>query len=314
MVGAVVEDMGGDLAEGVLELITVEVGVVDGFFGGDLGKEGGPGAVEKFGGRERRLERFFGHADAGTGGGDAAAEPDPLGEEEVDSDFFCGFGVGELGEDGEPVFCRPEVVVEVQVLHRCSILHVDEVSLGSMTQTELLDGSTRVVEDLLVRLPRALEGLTADQMSRPAPGGPWSLAGIVDHMTVSMEPYLSAVEPLLVDGGAEAGRPVSNTFMGKMITRGAGPEGNVPAFGATLPRVQAYDDGVLEAWTARHRQFLTFAERARSADLSQRFRNPFISFLRMNVVDFFTILPAHGERHVRQIEERRAGVLSVGQL
>ncbi len=177
-----------------------------------------------------------------------------------------------------------------------------------MTQNELLDAAEMKVRDLLVRLPRAVEGLSDDQLSLPAPGGPWSLGGIVDHMNVSVRPYLELVKPRLTDAGRSGSDVVRNTIWGRLITKGAGPDGNAPAPTVTHPTGERFSRAVVEEWIALHQEFLETVAKARRADLSQKYNNPIVPILKMNIVDFYTIMPAHGERHVGQIEARRAGV------
>lgn len=179
-----------------------------------------------------------------------------------------------------------------------------------MVKSELLDDVTKRVGNLVERLPAAVEGLTVEQMSKPAPGGPWSLGGIIEHMNIAVAPYLDVVGPLVEKStGHPADETVSNTFMGRMITRGGGPTGNAPAPTVSHPKQTKYDPKILEDWISHHKRYLEIAEGARDADFRQKYANPLIGILRMNVTDFFTIMAAHAERHVQQIEDRKSGVV-----
>ena len=179
-----------------------------------------------------------------------------------------------------------------------------------MIQNELLDKCEAQLKDLIERLPKAVEGLTDEQFNTPAPGGPWSIAGIIDHMNIAAGPYFVAAAPLVKNGPRNSGSAVKNTFFGGMITKAAGPNGNAPAAGNMAPSKATYDKAVLHEWLTIHNQILELVTDARTADLNQKFKNPFVGFLKMNLVDFFTIMSEHAERHVRQIEERKPAVLN----
>src|SRR5690606_17849596 len=125
-----------------------------------------------------------------------------------------------------------------------------------MTQNELLDKCEAQVKDLIERLPKALEGLSDEQFNTPAPGGPWSIAGIIDHMNIAAGPYFATVAPLIKNGPKSAGGEVKNTFFGGMITKAAGPNGNAPASGNMVPSKTKYDKSVVDEWLLLHNQFL----------------------------------------------------------
>lgn len=180
-----------------------------------------------------------------------------------------------------------------------------------MTQTELLDDCRARLESLLDRLPKAVEDLSDEEFNKVAPGGEWSLAGIIDHTLVSLDPYIEAARPLIdQQSGPTPGGQVKNTFFGGMVTKAAGPGGNAPAPKNMYPRKERFDKSLVEDWVKAHQELLELTERARQADMRLKFTNPFVSFLRFNLVDFFTIMVGHAERHVGQIEERRPGVVS----
>ena len=97
------------------------------------------------------------------------------------------------------------------------------------------------------------------------------------------------------------------SFVGKMIIKGAGPDGNVPVMKVMVPSPGPYELSLVDDWVKQHEEILSLLRKANGFDPSAaRISNPFIPILKMNLADAFEIIAVHGERHVGQIEERVA--------
>lgn len=178
-----------------------------------------------------------------------------------------------------------------------------------MTQELLVASAVKKLESQIERLQEALQGLSEEQFNREIKDCDWSLAGVVDHMILSHGPYLRLVTPLIDSSEGSTGKEPKPTFLGKMIAKMAGPDGNAPAPKSMAPNRSRYDLRIVDQWLELHQEILAVMKRADESNLQQKFESPFLPLVKMNLTDFFLIVPAHTERHVRQLEARRRFVV-----
>ncbi len=174
-----------------------------------------------------------------------------------------------------------------------------------MNQIELVQSTVKKLSSQIERLPDALSGISDEQFNRRMEGHAWTLGGIVDHMLLSHEPYLRIVTPLIDSSEGASGKDPKPSVIGKLLIKGAGPEGNAPAPKVLVPNRSHCDLMIVDRWLELHQEFLEVIKRAEDSNLQQKFENPTVSFVKLNLTDFLMFLPAHTERHVRQIEARR---------
>jgi hypothetical protein len=152
--------------------------------------------------------------------------------------------------------------------------------------------------------------LDAEQISRRPAADAWSVAEVLEHLTLMDALFLDATEPLVrvarPDAGAP-GRPYRESFIGKNIAGALvkpkalkSPKAAVPA----TPRA-----GVAEAFLAGDARFLALIESARTLDWNAvRLRPPPAPWmpLRLNLGDVFHIHTVHVRRHLAQIKRVKA--------
>lgn len=171
-----------------------------------------------------------------------------------------------------------------------------------MTYEAFLEGIAARAREHEQRAVSASDGLTSEQFNKPA-GKEWSAARVYKHLCLADEPYLMAIESALSRASAGSG-DVKHSFVGKMLMKASGPDGNAPSPAFLIPPALALSTEVVEEWKRYRATFLRLIESARGKDLSVGVKNPFIKFLPMKLADLFAVIDVHTERHVRQIEER----------
>lgn len=172
-----------------------------------------------------------------------------------------------------------------------------------MKANDFLDHCERRLGDLMARLNTASAGLSDDDWNRPIPPSQWNGGQIVQHMILANEPYLKAL-PHVIDRSAPDTTGMANlSWFGRMLSKGAGPSGNVPAPKASVPKEALYGREIVETLASQVEVYRELVAKARGKDLATRFANPFVPLFKMNLADAFQVLADHTERHVGQIEE-----------
>jgi len=168
-----------------------------------------------------------------------------------------------------------------------------------------IDDVARRYADLEARTRDAFAELGPEGINAAKPNE-WSPGQILRHLVMANQRYLDNMEAALSDA-ARGDSPLRHTLSGKLLVKASRPESNTPAPKFLHPEPGPYSETILEALASQLQRAGDIAERARGVDLSAaRFRNPYAALLRMNLFDAFEILAVHGERHVRQVEERVA--------
>lgn len=182
-----------------------------------------------------------------------------------------------------------------------------------MAQKEFLASGRAHINDLISRVQGVTDGLTDAQLSAPDPSGAWGIGQILEHLNLAHGAYLEAGRGAMEHPVRDAAiGPISLTFFGNMLTRMAGPEGNAPVPKPLIPISDHYSSAVVDQFVSIHRSINELISEMGDVDImSTKFRNPFIPLIRMSLADLVEIVSLHGERHVRQIEERLPAILKV---
>ncbi len=177
-----------------------------------------------------------------------------------------------------------------------------------MQVDDYLASITERTTELTRRLDAAVIGRSPEDLLRQPSAGVWSPAQVVEHLVITNRSYVpvmrAAIDLAPRDyGGSEA----KLSFIGRTIAKMAGPGGNAPAPKFLFPTNRPDVDAVLVEWREQHAQILEIAVAAKGVDLSVvKIRNPFVKWVRLNLVDCFEIMTVHTDRHVGQIEDRVA--------
>ncbi len=141
-------------------------------------------------------------------------------------------------------------------------------------------------------------------LQRPRSGG-WSVAEVLEHLTISAESYLDRLRPIVERGTGPTASPDATwkpTLMGGLLVGSFRSARKMRA-----PRI--YRPGptprpqVLEEFVKRQEELRRLVNEAARFDWrSVHFRSPAIPLIRMNLGDAFTVLVVHAERHAGQIE------------
>jgi hypothetical protein len=177
---------------------------------------------------------------------------------------------------------------------------------GGMQCAEFLDVIERRLEDQIKRGRSVGHSMSPEQLNWSPGADKWSMAQIYEHMMLGNSFYLQIVRDA-IDASLKGGNEeIKHSFVGKLIIRAAGPKGNAPPPRQMVPEPGPYTPDIVERWAGQTQAFLDMAKSAHQVDLcSHKVRNPFFTFLSMNLADCFMILAEHTERHVQQIETLR---------
>ena len=162
-----------------------------------------------------------------------------------------------------------------------------------------LNGIDQAVQELVSRL-------NVDQLNwQPAPGA-WSIGQCVEHLCITNEKYLAAMEKALEkkpDAPVEEIRPgwTSRWFLKNFVE--PSPAGKtVPAPGKIRPASHV-SMAVLGRFLAGNKACRELIVRARTKDVNRiRFWNPLAPGVRFTIGVGFEIIASHEQRHLRQAE------------
>ena len=179
-------------------------------------------------------------------------------------------------------------------------------NLTSMASGDVfLDGYQQAVQGQMARLRLTVQGISPSELNARE-GKNWSIAQILVHLCLAHKGYMAELERLLENppkGECEA----EMTKFGRKVYEFAGPDKDVPVPGAMKPGESQYGLEVIHQFSEMHQKSAELAKKARGVDLTAvTFRNPIVPLFKMNLVDAFSVMETHTERHLRQIEARRA--------
>ncbi len=173
-----------------------------------------------------------------------------------------------------------------------------------MTCDEALANFEKRVADQIERMRKATDGLTDGQLRAQPEPGVWGVGQVIEHLNLATGPYLTVMDRAIRDASGDGTGLLKLTFLGRLIAKAAGPDGNAPAPKAMSPEANQTSEDVAE-WFRQADRVLELLLAARGKNLVRtKFKNPFLSVISMNLCDGFTIVVEHNERHIRQIEER----------
>ncbi|MBA4293362.1 hypothetical protein C0431_10380 [bacterium] len=180
-----------------------------------------------------------------------------------------------------------------------------------MTCDEALANFEKRVADQIERMRKATDGLTDGQLRAQPEPGVWGVGQVIEHLNLATGPYLTVMDRAIRDASGDGTGLLKLTFLGRLIAKAAGPDGNAPAPKAMSPEANQTSEDVAE-WFRQADRVLELLLAARGKNLVRtKFKNPFLSVISMNLCDGFTIIVEHNERHIRQIEERLPKVVGV---
>lgn len=143
---------------------------------------------------------------------------------------------------------------------------------------------------------------------QPAGGEAWSIYECFDHLTLSVDSYLGAIEAALPNartGGEADTLRISGFVATKLLTSLEPPirrKFNAP--GKIRPRPTLNPERILPDFLDATSRLAAVVKSTAGKDLnSVRFRNPLFPVLRFSVSSGFLIAAAHGRRHLWQAEQ-----------
>jgi len=157
----------------------------------------------------------------------------------------------------------------------------------------------------LSRLRQAVQGINEAELNHRE-GDALSIGQILEHLCLSHEPYVERMTLAVENPVKGPCEPVMTKF-GAQLTKFAGPDFDAPMPGKFKPKMDRYELGIIVRYANLQEASIALAKKLDGVDLNQtKFRNPVVPLFKMNLVDGFSLMAAHGERHLRQIEARRA--------
>lgn len=180
-----------------------------------------------------------------------------------------------------------------------------------MTAKEYLSNYGDRLDAQRERMLKVIENLSEQQFNKRPDAKTWSCAEVVDHLIVSGGSYLDFLPSVVAAAEIDNDEWLKHTFMGGMICKMAGPNGNAPVPKGMEPRSSKFDLKIIEEWKLLHDAQKQLAESAKGKNIvGARFPNPMLKWVKMNVFDALEIYVQHTERHLQQIEARAKAVLS----
>lgn len=174
-----------------------------------------------------------------------------------------------------------------------------------MTCKTLVTNLLQKNEELLHRGIVVTQDVSGDQLNI-ALGNEWSPAQVFDHLTLGNAIYIQTIQSGL-DSAKTIGEDLEarGTWFGRIIEKGAGPNGNAPVPKSIRPRSGFIEKTIVDKWVDQQREIIRLLNVSKDKNIRSAYvKNPFFKLIRMNLVDCLRIITAHTERHVAQIEER----------
>lgn len=150
---------------------------------------------------------------------------------------------------------------------------------------------------------------------RPRPGS-WSAGECIVHMTLTIPPYLAAIDAAVAEArarGRAGAAPWRGTLMGRLFISALEPPPRmrVPTLKYLVPVAVPDRERLVAGFRDAQDAVVAARERASGVDLGHaRVTSPFFSVLRTSADESFRILLAHNRRHLWQARRalERAGV------
>ena len=157
-------------------------------------------------------------------------------------------------------------------------------------------------------LRRDVEPLAYLQLGWRPPDGGWSIAQVLEHLIVTEESYLPALQGALQKTVATTSSEWTPSLIGGFLIRSQLPEAKTkmktPARWQPGPGSRA---NPVQEYIATRERLLELMRQADGKDLRRaRLSSPAARFIRLNAGDAFMTLVVHTQRHLRQIERIKA--------
>ncbi len=168
----------------------------------------------------------------------------------------------------------------------------------------------RDLERIDEQAKRLVAGLSDAQcVWQPEGGRAWSIAQCLDHLTKGNTEYSNAMTAALAAaeerGAPPRVGPIEPRWFERwfIATLEPPPRRRLEAPSKIIPALVASKGEVLDAFLRSQAEVRSLLARAAPLDLNRiRFRNPFLSMIRVRLGAGFLILAAHGRRHLLQAE------------
>jgi hypothetical protein len=162
------------------------------------------------------------------------------------------------------------------------------------------------------------KGLTGDQLTwRPHPAK-WSIAENLIHLRTTTEIFLPAVDHALMESRRRElldEGPFRLGLYGRILVWYVEPPPAIrlPAPPALRPRLSGSPEQVLENFLLWQAAMMRRMKDATGLNLMRlRFPSPLTSYIRMNLLEFFSVFNGHSRRHLWQAANVRRGLLTAG--
>jgi hypothetical protein len=154
--------------------------------------------------------------------------------------------------------------------------------------------------------------LSMAQMTwQPGGGEHWSVSECIDHIAISTDILLDAMEPALMGARPGPGAPLFQTsgfLTTKFILEAEPPvRRKLRAPAKIRPRVTLNPEGIMPRFLKSIDRVAAIVVSTAGKDLNAvRFPNPLIPLLKYSVAIGFLVIGAHGRRHIWQAEQALA--------
>jgi hypothetical protein len=170
-----------------------------------------------------------------------------------------------------------------------------------------LEDLQRQFDSALARA-RSLEAMDERAFTAPPPGGGWSVAQCLGHLSLTARALLPRLTAAVEQGGRDAVRgtgPFSRGLVGAALAWSLEPPSRLrsrtPASFEPLPAAGRAE--VLTEFAQAHEALLACLRQADGLDLNRlRIASPFAERLQYNLYAAFCIAAAHARRHLWQAE------------
>ena len=156
-----------------------------------------------------------------------------------------------------------------------------------------------------------MTGLSEDLGRRPTATGGWSVSECFDHLALSNNVYLDAMESAAQQARARQRwrkGPARPGWLGGLFARSLEPDAGMKAKapGKIRPRSAPALADAYDAFTASNTRVRAFLEENADLDLAGvHFKNPLMPLLRFSLASGLHVITAHQRRHVLQAERAR---------
>jgi hypothetical protein len=162
------------------------------------------------------------------------------------------------------------------------------------------------------------EGLTGEQLAwRPDPAK-WSIAENLIHLCTTTQVFLPAVDNAILESrrkGLLHDGPFRLGFYGRLLVWYVEPPPviRLPAPKALQPRLSGSPEFVLENFLALQSNMAQRLDGAAGLNLiGLRFPSPLASYIKMNLLEFFSVFNGHARRHLWQATNVRRELQTAG--